>query len=69
MTNPFNNKFVDLLRKIFQYDPKNRITAKQALKHPWFKETMTDDGTEATRIRRDRENHRAEVDLDQYEED
>jgi len=32
------------------YDPKARITAKQALKHPWFKETIIDDGTEALRI-------------------
>lgn len=32
------------------YDPKARITAKQALKHPWFKETFIDDGTEALRI-------------------
>lgn len=46
---------LDLLRKIFVYDPKQRITAKQALKHPWFKEHMFDDGTEATRIRDQRE--------------
>ena len=46
---------LDLLRKIFVYDPKQRITAKQALKHPWFKETMIDDGTEAIRIRDQRE--------------
>ncbi|KAJ5131531.1 uncharacterized protein N7515_007570 [Penicillium bovifimosum] len=47
---PFNRSFLDLLRKIFVYDPKNRITAKEALKHPWFKETLVDDGTEAYRI-------------------
>jgi dual-specificity kinase len=46
----FNRQFLDLLQKIFVYDPKNRITAKQALKHPWFKETIIDDGTEASRI-------------------
>lgn len=32
----FWDQFLDLLKQIFQYDPKNRITAKQALKHPWF---------------------------------
>ncbi|OJJ45788.1 hypothetical protein ASPZODRAFT_133654 [Penicilliopsis zonata CBS 506.65] len=47
---PFNRQFFDLLQKIFVYDPKMRITAKQALKHPWFKETLIDDGTEALRI-------------------
>jgi len=41
-----------LLRKIFIYDPEQRITAKEALNHPWFKEAATpDDGTEATKIR------------------
>ncbi|PCH01414.1 Hypothetical protein PENO1_043370 [Penicillium occitanis (nom. inval.)] len=43
----FNKQFLDLLQKIFVYDPKQRLTAKQALKHPWFKETIVDDGTEA----------------------
>jgi dual-specificity kinase len=43
-----------LLRKIFVYDPKQRITAKEALKHPWFKESLIDDGTEAIRIREER---------------
>jgi dual-specificity kinase len=47
----FNKQFLDLLRKIFVYNPAKRITAKQALKHPWFRETLQDDGTEATRIR------------------
>jgi len=51
---PFNKQLLDLLRKIFVYDPKNRITAKEALKHPWFKETLVDDGTEAIRIREER---------------
>lgn len=36
------------------YDPNARITAKEALKHPWFSTRLTDDGTEAARIRRDR---------------
>ncbi|WPH03438.1 Dual specificity protein kinase lkh1 [Acrodontium crateriforme] len=54
-TNQFNRLFLDLLRKIFVYDPKKRITAREALKHPWFDELVEDDGTEATRIRLERE--------------
>jgi dual-specificity kinase len=46
----FYRLFLDLLQRIFVYDPKQRITAKDALKHPWFKESLTDDGTEALRI-------------------
>ncbi|KAK0630841.1 kinase-like domain-containing protein [Bombardia bombarda] len=57
---PTNNKFLqlflDLLQKIFTYDPNKRITAQGALAHPWFKEAAhPDDGTEAARIRLDRE--------------
>lgn len=37
------------------YDPKKRITAKEALQHPWFKESLMDDGTEAHKIRLERE--------------
>lgn len=51
----FNKQFLDLLRRIFLYDPKQRITAKEALKHPWFKETTLDDGSEAAKIRMERE--------------
>ncbi|KAK3671312.1 serine threonine protein kinase CMGC group [Recurvomyces mirabilis] len=51
----FNQLFLDLLRKIFVYDPKKRITAREALKHPWFEELVEDDGTEAGRIRVERE--------------
>ena len=47
---PFNRQFLDLLQRIFVYDPKSRIKAKEALKHQWFKETLVDDGTEALRI-------------------
>ncbi|KAI5284780.1 dual specificity protein kinase kns1, partial [Ascosphaera aggregata] len=46
----FNKQFLDLLRRIFIYDPAKRITAKEALKHPWFNEQSLDDGTEAVRI-------------------
>ena len=49
------------------YDPKQRLTAKQALKHPWFKETITDDGTEAARIRLHRERPPEKIDLEYYE--
>ncbi|KAI9838057.1 MAG: hypothetical protein M1819_006212 [Sarea resinae] len=55
---PFNKLFLDLLRKIFVYDPRQRLTAKEALQHPWFKESLIDDGTEALRIRMDREQER-----------
>ncbi|KAF2148403.1 kinase-like protein [Myriangium duriaei CBS 260.36] len=58
-TTPFNKHFLDLLRKIFVYDPKKRITAKEALHHPWFREHFEDDGTEATKIRIEREKQEA----------
>ncbi|KAI9735316.1 MAG: dual specificity protein kinase kns1 [Claussenomyces sp. TS43310] len=52
----FCRNFLDLLKRIFVYDPADRITAKQALQHPWFKEICTpDDGTEAVKIRMQRE--------------
>jgi dual-specificity kinase len=54
-TTNFNKLFLDLLRRIFVYDPKKRITAREALKHPWFDELVEDDGTEAGRIREERE--------------
>jgi len=53
--NEFNRQFLDLLRKIFVYNPEKRITAKQALKHPWFRETLQDDGTEAAKIKLQKE--------------
>ncbi|KOS19216.1 Dual specificity protein kinase lkh1 [Escovopsis weberi] len=54
-SNTFFRNFLDLLRKIFVYDPAQRITAKQALEHPWFKElAQPDDGTEAAKIRLER---------------
>ena len=58
-----------MLRKIFVYDPARRITAPEALKHPWFKESMTDDGTEAARIRMKRELARESADGGYYEEE
>ncbi|KAI0548068.1 kinase-like domain-containing protein [Xylaria curta] len=54
-TSPFLRLFLDLLQKIFIYDPAKRITARQALAHPWFRETaIPDDGTEALKIRLER---------------
>lgn len=53
--NEFNRKFLDLLKKIFVYDPKKRITAHQALQHDWFKEHYEDDGTEAEKIKIERQ--------------
>ncbi|KAL9129298.1 MAG: hypothetical protein Q9217_002208 [Psora testacea] len=64
-TSPFNKQFIDLLRKIFVYDPKQRITAKQALKHPWFKEQVRDDGTEALKLRLAKEEERRSVVVDE----
>ncbi|EMC92220.1 hypothetical protein BAUCODRAFT_77701 [Baudoinia panamericana UAMH 10762] len=61
-TTNFNRQFLDLLRKIFVYDPKKRITARQALEHPWFGELVEDDGTEAGRIREEKERLRRERD-------
>lgn len=66
----FNRQFVDLLRKIFVYDPKARVTAKKALQHPWFKETIKDDGTEAFKIKLQKDGQGVidlEDDEDEYE--
>lgn len=52
---PFMKQFLDLLKKIFVYDPEKRITAKDALQHPWFREAPhPDDGTEAAKLRKER---------------
>lgn len=64
-TTQFNKLFLDLLKKIFVYDPKKRITAREALKHPWFEELVEDDGTEAGRIRVERERMARERDQGQ----
>lgn len=51
----YYEKFRDLLKKIFVYDPARRITAKEALQHPWFKMVCSpDDGTEAIKIRQEK---------------
>ena len=33
----------DLIQKLLIYNPDTRITASQALKHPWFKELREQD--------------------------
>lgn len=44
------------------YDPEDRITAKKALQHDWFKEAATpDDGTEAAKIKAQRANQAMEA--------
>lgn len=54
-SNDFLKNFRDLLKKIFVYDPAQRITAKEALNHEWFREVAySDDGTEAAKIRLER---------------
>ncbi|KAK9473159.1 kinase-like domain-containing protein [Dipodascopsis tothii] len=35
---PFYREFVDLLRRIFVYNPEERLTAKDALNHAWFRQ-------------------------------
>lgn len=61
-TSRFSRLFLDLLLRIFTYDPKRRITAKEALQHPWFSDTATpDDGTEAIRIKMQRQQEAAEL--------
>lgn len=56
---PFLRNFLDLLKRIFIYDPSHRITAKEALQHPWFRDiAVQDDGTEAAKIRLQRERDR-----------
>lgn len=47
----FNRQFLDLLKRIFVYNPSKRVTAHEALKHQWFREPLADDGTEAKRIK------------------
>ena len=32
-----SNEAKDLIKKLLAYDPKERISAAEALQHPWFK--------------------------------
>ncbi len=40
----FASDFVDLLRRLLAYDPNERITASQALRHPYFNYILDDSG-------------------------
>ncbi|KAF3926864.1 hypothetical protein ABW20_dc0103841 [Dactylellina cionopaga] len=50
----FYRQFLDLLKKIFVYDPAKRISARDALKHPWFNELIRDEGITVAQMRIDR---------------
>ncbi|KAK9464416.1 kinase-like domain-containing protein [Lipomyces arxii] len=41
----FHAHFLDLLQRIFVYEPGDRISARDALAHPWFKDTYIDEGS------------------------
>ncbi|KAK9314030.1 kinase-like domain-containing protein [Lipomyces starkeyi] len=41
----FHRFFLDLLKRIFVYDPSQRLSAREALEHPWFRETYIDEGS------------------------
>ncbi|CAN6623661.1 dual specificity protein kinase Kns1p [Trichomonascus vanleenenianus] len=43
----FWDSFLDLLRRIFVYDPRERITARQALNHPWLQMSIRDEGSDS----------------------
>ncbi|EPS43268.1 hypothetical protein H072_2737 [Dactylellina haptotyla CBS 200.50] len=51
----FYRQLLDLLKKIFVYDPAKRISARDALKHPWFNEVIRDEGITVAQMRIDRE--------------
>jgi serine/threonine protein kinase len=36
-----DEEFRDLVDKMTNLDPKRRITAREALQHPWFRDTVT----------------------------
>ena len=50
-TSRFNMCFHDLLYRLLACDPEQRPTAKEALEHPWFQETTSNDSIKAARIR------------------
>lgn len=35
-----NVHFLDLVRKLLMFDPKQRITVRDALRHPYFSQTI-----------------------------
>lgn len=45
--NKINEEFLDLLSKLLIYEPSQRITAREALNHPFFTTACEDEGTTA----------------------
>jgi dual-specificity kinase len=42
------------LKQIFVYDPSKRLTAREALRHPWFNEKIKDEGETVDKLRMER---------------
>jgi serine/threonine protein kinase len=38
-----DKKLVDFLQKLLEFSPEKRLTAKEALQHPYFEEFFTSD--------------------------
>ena len=45
-----NEDAIDLLSKLLMYDPEKRITAKEALMHPYFKKFNSCNNNPSTKI-------------------
>ncbi|KAK9453716.1 kinase-like domain-containing protein [Dipodascopsis uninucleata] len=43
----FHREFLNLLKRIFVYEPSERITAREALEHPWFQQIYIDEGSDS----------------------
>ena len=43
-------KFLDLIQKMLEYDPKKRIKPNDALHHPFLKRTTTSEGTSTSNV-------------------
>lgn len=44
-TSIVNSRFLDLLTKLLTWDPHQRITVKEALRHPYFALKIADEGS------------------------
>ena len=49
---PHADQFGDLIEQMLVYDPAKRMTARQALRHPFFREQKDDDGADSARARK-----------------